>query len=111
MDTAKNEQFILRYGGDGEAPAKDVQLICHAQNIETLDVSPRMALVCGNVGEVEDLASQLDDWILSALSEVDLPDRKPRIKNKPASAPRSSPRSSPRPKTTAPQKAPGLRKA
>lgn len=92
MNDRKSEQFILRYGGDGEAPAEDVQLICHARNIETLDVSPRMALVCGNAGEVEDLAGQLNHWILSAMSEVDLPDRKPRVKSKPAPAPARSAR-------------------
>lgn len=90
MDNADTEKFILRYMGEGNAPAQDVARIKEACDIEVLDMSARMALVCGTPSAVSDLTHSLLEWQESPMREMEIPDSRPKVKEAPA-PPRRAP--------------------
>ncbi len=79
MDTT--EQYILRFGGAGPAPADDLERIRASKEITVLDYSPpRMLLVRAPEGELMKLVSELPGWIMTPERRIALPPPYPTAK-------------------------------
>ena len=73
-------RFVLRYTGDGEMPASDVQRIVAQPGLSVLDQSSRMLFVEMPDEIKQALASSVEHWSISREHIIPLPDAKPRLK-------------------------------
>lgn len=78
-------RFILRYRGQGPAPAGDVNQLRGLEDTVVVDASPRMLLVESD-SDAEALSSIVDDlpdWIIAPEQSYSLPDVRPGIERPP----------------------------
>jgi hypothetical protein len=72
-------RFILRYRGEGQKPAEDVERVRSLEEVRVLDESsPRMLLVEGPGTRLKTLVASMPQWVLSPERMVPLPD--PRLR-------------------------------
>ena len=73
------ERFILRFEGDGDKPAGDVERIRALPNTKIIDDSSRMLLVEAPGAKVAELIEALPQWSLSREHFVPVPDVRPKL--------------------------------
>jgi hypothetical protein len=71
-------RFILRYTGNGAAPAEVVARL--REQLTILEEAPRMLLVDGTEPRVKKLLESLPDWLMVEERSVPLPDTRPRVR-------------------------------
>ena len=77
-------RFVLRYRGDGPAPAADVAQVQELGGATVVDSSSRMLLVeADDAGALRNLAGTLSDWILAPEQPYPFPDAWARIEDSP----------------------------
>ena len=74
------ERFILRFEGDGDKPAEDVERIRALPNTRIIDDSSRMLLVEAPSAKVTELVQALPQWSLSREHFVPVPDVRPKLR-------------------------------
>jgi hypothetical protein len=73
-------RFILRYTGDGPAPAGHVARLRDVPGTQVIDQSDRMLLVEGDSDDLERAARALGTgWVLTPEKTVPVPDPKKKI--------------------------------
>ena len=76
-------QFILRYCGEGAAPAADVRRVRAMRGVRVLDETPRMMLVEAADDALREFAEGNPDWLVTAERTVAPPDPHPRPRRRP----------------------------
>lgn len=74
------ERFILRFEGNGEKPAQDLERIRALPGVKIVDDSSRMVLVEAPSAGVTELVQALPHWSLSPEHFVPVPDVRARIR-------------------------------
>ena len=74
------ERFILRFCGEGEKPAEDVQRIRSLPGARVLDDSPRMILIEAPHAKINEVMKSLPKWSLSKEDYIPVPDPRPKLR-------------------------------
>lgn len=91
------QRYVLRFTGQGAAPAADLERISSTAGVSVIDTTARMVLVEASAADGSQLASTLAGWVCVPEQTVPLPDPRPR----PSAAPGGPP----------PPGSPGIRSA
>ena len=76
-------RFVLRYRGDGPAPAADVSRVRGLDDAVVVDSSTRMLLVESEPEPLRQLLGTLPDWIMAPEQQYGVPDTRKRIERPP----------------------------
>jgi hypothetical protein len=77
-------RYIVRYVAEGTRPAADVKRIRAVPELTVLDESSRMMLVEASEKGLKKLMDALPGWSWSPERTIRLPDRRPKLRRKPA---------------------------
>jgi len=76
-------RFVLRYRGEGPAPAADVARVAQLPTAVVVDSSARMLLVESDPGELQDLVDGLPDWVMAPEQSFAVPDTRKKAERPP----------------------------
>ncbi len=76
-------RFVLRYGGEGVAPASDVAKVAALAAAVVVDASPRMLLVESDAEELRSLVASLPDWVVAPEQAHPIPDTRRKAERPP----------------------------
>lgn len=88
------QRFVLRFTGQGAAPAADLERISTAAGVSVIDTSARMVLVEASAAAGSRLADDLTGWIFVPEQSLPLPDPRRRPVAAPPAMPGSRPATS-----------------
>ncbi len=76
-------RFVLRYRGQGDKPAADLERIRHLPEAHVVDDSSRMVLVESDEEPLLRLVESLPDWVAAPERTFAVPDTRKKIRRPP----------------------------
>jgi hypothetical protein len=76
-------RFVLRYRGDGPAPAADVERVHGLPGAVVVNSTARMLLVEAQAGPLRDLVESLPNWVMGADVSYEVPDTRKKVRRPP----------------------------
>jgi hypothetical protein len=76
-------RFVLRYRGDGPAPAADVERVHELPGAVVVNSTARMLLVEAQAGPLRDLVESLPNWVMGADVSYEVPDTRKKVRRPP----------------------------